>query len=133
RPLLVLWSTRECRSLRVTVRTEKAKILLPVVQPVAADVIHVQYYRPAVPLGRDATSLAGVRYAALAQDSAQDMRRCPPWPVGRITCTCSGVIRHALGFPLFGATRLKCDVSMPNCLSLRLIWACVPPDQGICK
>ena len=55
RPLLVGKSTGECRSLRVTVRAKKAQVLLPVVQPVAVDVIHVQYYRLAVPLGRDAT------------------------------------------------------------------------------
>ena len=42
------------------------------------DVIHVQYYRLAVPLGRDATRLAGVRHATLAQCPGQDAR-LRPW------------------------------------------------------
>ena len=52
---------------------------------------------------------------------------------GRTTKTCPGLSRQAEGFPRFGATLLKCDVSMPKCLSLRLMWAWVPPDQGIPK
>src|SRR5262249_11936017 len=40
RPLLIFEPTRECRSLRVAVRAEQAKILLPVVEPVPVDVAH---------------------------------------------------------------------------------------------
>ena len=50
----------------MAVRAKKAKVLLPVVKPVPVDVIHVQYYRLAVPLGPDATRLAGVRHATRA-------------------------------------------------------------------
>ena len=57
--------------------------------------------------------------------------RCAPG--GRTTRTCSGLSRQAEGFPRFGATLLKWDVSMPKCLILRLMWAWVPPDQGIPK
>ena len=49
------------------------------------------------------------------------------------TRICSGVSRQAEGFPLFGATLLKCDVSMPSCLSLRLMCAWLPPEKGIPK
>ena len=58
----------------MAVRTEEAKIALPVVQPVPVDVIHVQYYRLAVPLGLDATRLACVPHTTLAQCPAQHAR-----------------------------------------------------------
>jgi hypothetical protein len=83
--------------LRVAVRTEKAKIIPSVVEPVPVDVIHVQYYRLAVPLGLDPACHAGVRHATLAQ--------CPPKmrdsgrrePEERTTRTCSGASRWAEG------------------------------------
>src|SRR5258708_9401521 len=78
RPLLILESPRECRSLRVAVRAEKAEVLLPVVEPVAVDVIHVQHYRLAVPFGFQAACLACVRHATLAQAAAQQVRLLSP-------------------------------------------------------
>src|SRR5207237_10680091 len=66
RPLLILELTCECRSLGVAIWTKKAEVSLPVVQPVPVDVIHIQYYRLAVPLGVDATCRAGVGHASLA-------------------------------------------------------------------